>query len=316
MRLFICFVFVFLCSACTYEFDLNQPKCTEKPVLYAFPGNRDTLVIQFTKSVPVYSADSLLPAIRDARISVEIGGQTCQALWNEEATTSIPAQCYYVVRPISVGQRVFVRAVKDGFPELSAETSVPELIPMEEWRIDSIVTNNSKQICFQVGFRDPGGSRFYGLRIEKRVDVEVHNQEDGDYQYSYRTTEYCSLDDEPLLNEKNGLEGFLTENKKYDDNFYIWDNKTILGKKYMLKLSASPEYSIFNENYTSIVYYRIAFYTLSDAYFHYLERKNEILNNDLGDMGMAPNRPSYTNVKGGLGVVAGYQVQYTPWVRW
>lgn len=60
----------------------------------------------------------------------------------------------------------------------------------------------------------------------------------------------------------------------------------------------------------------IAFYTLSDAYFHYLERKNEILNNDLGDMGMAPNRPSYTNVKGGLGVVAGYQVQYTPWVRW
>ena len=75
-------------------------------------------------------------------------------------------------------------------------------------------------------------------------------------------------------------------------------------------------YRIFVENYTSIVYYRIAFYTLSDAYFHYLERKNEILNNDLGDMGMAPNRPSYTNVKGGLGVVAGYQVQYTPWVRW
>lgn len=53
-----------------------------------------------------------------------------------------------------------------------------------------------------------------------------------------------TLDDKPLLNEKNGLEDFLTENKLYNDNFYI-RAKNIFGRKYTLKLSVSSEYCVF-----------------------------------------------------------------------
>lgn len=77
VRIVLSILMPLLFAACTYEFDLQPSAESGRPVLYVFPGNRDTIVIQCSRSVPVTRPDSLKPSVSGAEISVWVDGESC-----------------------------------------------------------------------------------------------------------------------------------------------------------------------------------------------------------------------------------------------
>lgn len=315
VRIILSILMPLLFAACTYEFDLQPSAESGRPVLYVFPGNRDTIVIQCSRSVPVTRPDSLKPSVSGAEISVWVDGESCPVQWNSQATPAVPKGCYYYVKRMQAGQKVQIDCRLPEGDHVKGETVVPEQIPIDDWNIAMTNQKNSQMVEFRLRFTDKGGKRFYGLRVEKMVqDAWIYEEDTVHYQYIQ--TELCQIDKEPLLSESNGLEGVLTEYRQYENGFYIWDNERLRGKPYTLKIYTNPERSWDKPDGTySHVYYRMVFYSLSEPYFRYLESRNAQINNELGDMGFSPVRPDYSNVDGGIGVVGAYQVEYTPWVR-
>ena len=67
-------------------------------------------------------------------------------------------------------------------------------------------------------------------------------------------------------------------------------------------------------SYTSA--YRVELFSLSPEFYHMLKSINDINNNDIGAHGLAFIQPTYTNISGGYGCVAGYGCVKSAWLRY
>ena len=60
--------------------------------------------------------------------------------------------------------------------------------------------------------------------------------------------------------------------------------------------------------------YRISLYSLSEECYRYLKSLNDQHSNQLTSSELAPIRPTYTNVRNGLGLVGGCRLMQTDWM--
>lgn len=119
---------------------------------------------------------------------------------------------------------------------------------------------------------------------------------------------------EPLLNKKTKLnDDFGFDDYSFFGNSYIFNDRTINGQLYTLHLealSADMHANNYNDYGTwDWVFgydYIVELYSMTPVYYRFLKSINDAQGNDWIDAGLMQVTPTYSNVKGGFGVVAGY----------
>lgn len=312
MKKIIYLILTAVLSSCTYHFELDEVDASEKLVLYCFPSNKDTTVIQLSKSVPVSKREPLDKSVRNADIHFTVNGKEQAIYWNEDSTSSLPAQCYYTLGKCGKNDCQQLQAASTGLPAITAQTVMPDNFPLKEVRLapkgDS---DNTLQVL--VTFKDDGGTNdYYGIRLIKK---EITTK-DGDEDVSFQSVEF-DLKDEPLLNNLSDLDEIFMFSNRFFQNLYIWDDEKIPGKEYTIRLNMDyqKDYDVDWDNFSYRAEYKIYLYKLSPEFYSYFKTLNNINNNDLGNHGLSPMLHHYTNVSNGIGVMGACQITETEWLK-
>lgn len=315
-------------SSCNSYFDPEGLNPEEKLVLYCMPNpNQDSIIIQLSKSVPVTMTGTPPLGIPNADISVLVNGEPQQVHWNEERTDNLPPQCYYVLNRFKEGDNIEILAESKGFNPVSSATTIPKAFPVEDINL-VLKPGIDTRLQFQIKFRDEASSvDYYGIRLVERVvtDREVIDENGELTQTVSEMTAVLSPDitEEPLINNRVGLDATFELDYNYYQNLYIWTDEEVSGREYTLRLNATytPDYdSEMNgtvETAEKVIikhYYKVQLYRLSPELYRYLKSVNDISNNELGQNGLAPIRSHYTNILNGFGILGACQITESQWL--
>lgn len=126
---------------------------------------------------------------------------------------------------------------------------------------------------------------------------------------------------EPLLNKRSKLDDdFGFDYYTYFNNQYIFNDRMINGQNYTLHLETTESYSSSGYVYGSDGYYYnnlnwngmfgrtyiVQLCKMTPEYYRFLKSINDAQSNSWADAGLMQVTPTYSNVKGGFGVVGGY----------
>lgn len=312
MRNIIYLILIVVLSSCSYHFELDEVDASEKLVLYCFPSNKDTTVIQLSRSVPVGKREPLDKSVRNADIHFTVNGKEQAIYWNEDSTSSLPAKCYYTLGKRGKNDCLQLQVASTGLPAITARTVMPDIFPLKEIRLAPRGSSeNTLQVL--VTFKDDEGSDdYYGIRMMKKQIRTEDNEED----VSFYSVEF-DLKGEPLLDNQSDLDEIFMLSNCFFGNLYIWSDDKIQGKEYTLRLNMDYQkdfvYDWDNSSYREE--YKIYLYKLSPEFYNYFKTLNNINNNDLGNHGLSPMFHHYTNVSNGIGVVGACQITETEWLK-
>lgn len=113
-------------GSCSYHLDLDTVAAKEKLVLYCFPSNSDTTVIQLSKSIPVGHDGKGDTSLRNAEVHFSVNGKEQEVYWNEDSTSSLPARCYYTLGKCAKEDIVRIRTSMEGLPSIWRRLRCPE----------------------------------------------------------------------------------------------------------------------------------------------------------------------------------------------
>ena len=231
-------IMAFMFSSCSYEFELSDINAGEKIVLYCMPcADKDTTLIQLSRSVPISKKGKLQNGISEAGINFTVNGKEQPVYWNENATSSLPARCYYVLGRYNEADKVDIKVSADGLPSVSSETVLPVSFPLK--KVDMKLKREiDTKLQFLVTFQDNADTEdYYGIRVVRRC-IYTSVPDNHVIRTSFSDLE-LEVDDEPLLYSKSGLNSAFDLSNDFYQNLYIWSDKQIKGKEYTLRLKIS-----------------------------------------------------------------------------
>lgn len=322
-------------TACKDDFDINKVKSTPKLILYCMPTVGDTTVIQLTRSLPVNTKGIITP-VTNAHINYTVNGKTAEIINMGDGT-------YKAVAHQAVGDHIALTAEADSLPAVSASTAILDAVVIDSVKIRRVSLYNDEyenvSDFYQLSatFTDPASTKdYYAVQVVDgtiihKGEIYTQNGREGtalsDNTNKVDTVESVKqiyLDSEPLLNEL----GEVDYDFGYDDNdyehFYLFTDDDINGKTYTLHLNMWRDYSDEIVNlpdgrlYSREVspYYRVILYHITPEFYHFIHSIGSLDNNDLAKVGLSNIAPSFGNVKGGIGMTAGYQKAKTKWIRY
>lgn len=296
-----------LASLCGCKDDITLPDTGNNPklVVYCFPSTQDTTWISVSQSLPVkqYRDTVRLRAISSATISYSVNG-------GQKSVTSIGGGYYYVVADQKAGDNIAIAVAADGLPTASAETTIPDTVAVSNpaHRVvniyDDDIGRTEEYDQLTASFTDPAATRdCYAVRVEQKYVFDT----DSTYYYPDINTK-----SEPLLVSKTDVDDFFGFSDNYFGGLYIFDDTAVKGKHYTLHLNR------YNNDWRIsylMVEERIELLHLTLEYYNFLKSVNAIENSDLARYGLSQLMPTASNVSGGLGVVGGWNVSHTEWIK-
>lgn len=262
---------------------------------------------------------------------------------NSEVFAELMMGQYYVVGKQKEGDNITLEVSADGFPAVSAATYIPQSVKIgiDELSFEKVSSDQSLDNVL-ASFMDDGASKdYYSVMVQKNhmegevvgVDVDGSHYVVGDeYQYKEFSEKYpnavwtfsmhkssyaqaIDTDKEPVLTKTTELDEDLGfDEYGYYGLSYIFDDHLLNGKRYTLHLSLASTYYTNNYYYTDSwdkmfgYAYIVELYKLTPEYYRYLSSINSAQSNSWAEAGIMQVTPTYSNVKGGFGVVAGYSV--------
>jgi len=133
-------------------------------------------------------------------------------------------------------------------------------------------------------------------------------------------TEYIPIStaSEPLLNPLSDIDDDFDFSSDFYKQFYVFDDATINGKTYTLRLNVEPYTGIKDETKASLAELKtkygieeglqLEFYHIAPAYYRFLQALNDVSNNSLAQAGLSNIRTTYSNVQNGMGICAGFNM--------
>ena len=119
---------------------------------------------------------------------------------------------------------------------------------------------------------------------------------------------------EPLLQTLSTTDQDFGFDNGFYQNFYIFSDEKIKGQTYTLHLNISKWHDE-NIQYCYLpVQYQVELYHLTPEFYHYVKSINDVDNNDLAESGLSMLSPTFSNVRGGIGLVGGYCVAESNWM--
>ena len=301
---FILFVFCILTS-CSDNIDIRQGEAP-KFVIYAFPSVSDTIPITISVTQP---ADYHTPAISHAKINVMclINDKADEIIFADSSNVSgLPVLTYYAIGKHKTGDRIRVSVEPTGhqndlnLERAWGETEIPESPSIDSISMDTIFHKEDDYTRLRVAFHKTHGVQYYAARVK---GMEYFESVDS----VSCVSEEIETSLEPLLNGLTDTELNFGTNNDFYHLMYVFDSSQVTSQAVTLRLC------VLGQPYTSA--YRVELFSLSPDFYQVLKSINDINNNDIGTHGLAFIQPTYTNISGGYGCVAGYGCVKSAWLR-
>ena len=302
-----------LLQACTKEFTLDVSG-KSKLFLHCCPGANDTTYIYLNRAVPVGDSYKGSFFLEDAEIAFEVD-DVLMAMHREGYEEGIqPRRCWYVVDPLPEGGRISFSAVVDDLPPITATTVIPADVP--EFEYDLSADASSLRIAFD---DNPDTRDWYGIALlcEREVyDWEGKAFETVQYAWQMPKQEMASVFSVSL--EKRYVDatfdGFFFGN----DNrctLRIWPDEYFSGPHVDLTVQFRNSPGLWSGNaHTYKNRYKVRLFKVTQEFFNYAVAQDHVKNNELAQGGLAPAAFAYTNIHGGVGILAGWTMRETDWI--
>lgn len=212
-------------------------------------------------------------------------------------------------------------------------SSVKDFLQLQATFTDPAETHDYYAVCvrrkmlrnFHVAcYRNMGGEmqvvRVY-YDYDEYLETSKYQQWDStsiEYQYDNFYVPITTAS-EPLLNPLSDIDNDFDFSSEFYQNFYIFDDATINGKTYTLHLNIEPFVRAANMSdkaakelkrlYNIEEGVEVELYHITPAYYRFLQALNDVSNNSLAQAGLSNIRTTYSNVRNGMGICAGFNVQ-------
>ena len=152
----------------------------------------------------------------------------------------------------------------------------------------------------------------------KIVNNYPHGVWNFDSLYHVSSPQMLVTDNEPVLSKSSKIDDDLGfDGYEYFDNAYIFNDQSFNGQKYTLHLvmlNSNNEGSYdYNRSWDGVFGYgyQVELYKVTPEYYRFLSSINNANSNSWAEAGIMQVTPTYSNVKGGFGVVAGFNAKVT-----
>ena len=314
---------VLLCACTKTDMDIEIKKSDPKLVLYCFPNTEsDTTIISLTTSLPLTAGTQIIKmeqqlTVKNPQITYRVNGQERTVYYTEERMKNVPPMSYYVLGNHQPGDQVSIDASAPGYPDIHAETYIPEMPEVTAFKkAHSVFIDGATYDQYHLTLNDTHTEDYYAVQAYNIHEYEQYRGEGYgyiDYSAKVDTIYECKLtdiniDDEPAINPISTLDDFFSYNNTFLGYFYIFNDNIFNGKSYTLLLNMRPQgdYTYTHGIKSLKSGYQFKLYKISPEYYRFIKSVNDINNNDLGEIGLAPVNPTLNNVTGGYGVVGGY----------
>ena len=316
---------VLLCACTNTDMDIEIKKSDPKLVLYCFPNTEsDTTIISLTTSLPLYAGTQIIKMeqqliVKNPQITYRVNGQERTVYYTKDRMDNIPPMSYYVVGNHQPGDQISIDASAPGYPDIHAETYIPEMPEVTAFKkAYPVFHDGSTYDQYHLTLNDKQTEDFYAVQAYSIYEYEQY-QGIGygyiDYSASPDTIYDChfatiNIDDEPALNPVSTLDDFFDYDNSFFRYFYIFNDDIFGGNQYTLRLNMQPQgfYSDTSGMKPIRAGYQFKLYKITPEYYRFIKSVNDINNNKLGEIGLAPVNPTLNSVTGGYGVVGGYSV--------
>ena len=314
----ICLSSIFL--SCKDDFDIDKLNAKSKIVVYCFPSTADTTLISVTKSIPVRkkTKQTTIPTIDNANISYKVNGE------KRNVTPKGNGQ-YYVVGKQKEGDKIEIEVYAEGMPSASASTVIPKACKIDDFQKKKVTEYSTSNLCTETyqqirpTFTDNAKRKdYYAVRVAMRsYKAQEYDESDTHVKEwvvtdSVMTYPEVYTDDEDLLKPLSEIDEDFGFDNNFYQRFYIFDDNTINGSQYTMRLNI-PEYESV-EYYDFMKKYSVELYKLSPEYYHFIKSLNDVANNGMAEVGLSQITPTYTNIKGGLGLLGAFNKTESIWL--
>lgn len=298
-----------LTASCEVELELPPMQNEPKIYLQSFPGSQtssgnetaDTLFFRIQRTRPIGQPVSHDPFFPEIQLTVNGEPVTVRHYPGNDPGSSLPGEGWLATRSLQSGDRIAVSIRETGLPEASSHTVIPPAFPEAEIRL----IRNKEYHTVSVSFRDDPATRdAYGLQV---IEARTVTYEDGSSQTYYN----------PVIPMSGGTDLFGSAASVLDFSFdgyrfssprsqiRCWSDEQFSGKDVTLGFRINA----VEEEPDETISYRLRMYRFTAEFFRYATMLNHIENNSLAEVGLAPASFSYTNIEGGVGILAGYSVR-------
>lgn len=252
---------------------------------------------------------------------------------------------YMAIGPQRAGDQVSLEVKAEGMPAATAATHIPHRVEATiDSVIEKPRTSDSWYSVNRVEatFSDNAAARdYYMVRLSERCltgqavgSGGIHHDEFMAQTYdtymayrdAYEHWDFSQLqwnshlvpiltEQEPVFENCSQLDqDFGYDPYTYTDGAYFFGDRLFNGQTYTLRLDVYKNaftpgsYHNFGDwdGLAGAYFYTLQFYTLTEEYYRFIKTKTDNDNNTWAMNGLTSPTPLYTNVHGGLGVVAGY----------
>lgn len=303
-----------LLASCKDDISLPEAGNEAKLVVYCFPSTSDTTYISVSRSLPVkqYKEGMKIKNIADARITYTVNGQQREIVNSGNGI-------YYVVGKQKTGDKIALTVSADSLPTASAETYIPDTVAIGDpkSRQTKVYDDDREEMLgyeqVMASFTDPSTTKdYYAVRVLLK-NIE-YSEDDSLYDERFYYP-IINTKNEPILVSKTNIDDAFGFSDNYYGGLCIFDDAGISGK-YTFHLNVDNKNDFWWNNYNDTKKYeRVELLHLTPEYYKFLFSINAEENSDLAQYGLSQLMPTATNVNGGLGVVAGWNVSHTAWIR-
>ena len=268
--------------------------------VYAFPSSNDTIEIEVSLCkplngrMPVFDIKDVICKTEGVHDRVEYIGCT--------EKSGIPVCRYIAVGEHSEGNEVSIDVIGRDGEIASARTVIPFNTSVSDARLDTIYYKGSPYSRLSLSFsRNEDKNVYYAVRVEGLIKRRESGESD------LMEWQDLEISLEPMLNNNVYADLSVGGDDDYFNNLYLFDGANLMGNNVTLRL-CMMQHSWINS-------YRAELFTLSKEFYFMLKSFNDIENNVFASHGLGFTYPSFSNVSGGIGCVAGFQVEHTEWLN-
>ncbi len=297
-------------TGCRDEFDINKVKSEPKLILYCMPTVGDTTTIMLTRSLPV-NQQGKVSEVDGARISYTVNGHPATIISEGNGL-------YKAVARQTVGDRINIEAEADGLPAVSAETTILEPIPITDVTTKEVNVysdyweETEHYLQLSASFKDPAETKdYYAVQVKALRFIYANGstslQPSADEEAVDTTASVCEVhtESDPVLRQLNSIDYDFG----YDDNayeyFYVFTDDDFNDKTYTLRLNLNRDGYDNGWHFFSPFYY-VELYHITPEFYHFVNSIGSIDKSDLAKAGLSNITPNVGNVRGGIGMAAGY----------
>lgn len=268
-----------------------------KIVLYAFPTTSDTIIIDISASTPIsgemkkLNVSSVQCLVNGMPDSVSLLSEGNRVQYNISSLYHYEHMYYrYVaIGKHSAGDTIAIEVCADGFQKASASTVIPEKVRVRNVREELSYYDNSAMSMLLFSFDDASPQEDYYSFALKRWYLDTDFPGYSSDCYLQITPSADSMLREYSLsssNPENAIHYFFTD-KQFSNSV------------------CNMHANYYRSNY-EMVKHELQFNHLSKELYQYMKSWADCDDNNFAQYGIAFAYRTYTNVKGGYGVVAAY----------